>query len=95
MIHFKTPVLSEKLQYSRKLKRYLGWDGRVFGGISTGTEEFLRGILAGTEEFLGDILAGTEQCKNRFFLMCLKNYFDNVLLTHDNTDHGGHVRAIG
>ena len=56
IIHFKTPVLSGKLQYSRELRMYLGRDGRVFLGISAGTEEFLRGISA-----------ETEQCKNGCF----------------------------
>ena len=66
-IHFKTPVLSGKLKYSRKLRRYLGRDGRVFGSISAGMKKFLGSISAVTEEFLGGILAGTEQCKNGRF----------------------------
>ena len=68
-INFKPPVLSGKLQYSRKLKRYLGRDERVLGGILSGTEEFLGGISAGTEEFLGGISTRTEQCKNGRYLL--------------------------
>ena len=51
IIHFKTSVISGNLQYSKKLRRYLGRDGRFFRGFSYGTEEFLGGISAGTEEF--------------------------------------------
>ena len=40
ILYLKKTVLSGKLQFSRKLKRYLGWDGRVSGGISARTEEF-------------------------------------------------------
>ena len=50
IIHFKTSVLSGKLQYSRKLRMYLCREGRVFLIISAGTEEFLGGISAGTEQ---------------------------------------------
>ena len=67
IIHFKTSLLSEKLQYIRKLGRYLSRDGRVFSGISARTEEFLGGITAGTEEFLVDIWVGTKQDKNGRF----------------------------
>ena len=52
LIHFKTPILSGKLQYSRKLKMYLSRDGKVFGGISAGTEEFLEVSRPGRKSFL-------------------------------------------
>ena len=51
IIHLKTSVLTGKLQYSGKLMRYFGGDGRVLRGILAGTKEFLRGISAGTEKF--------------------------------------------
>ena len=51
IIHFKTPVLSGKLEYSRKLRRYFGWDGRVFGGVSAGTEELLEVSRPGRKSF--------------------------------------------
>ena len=63
-------------------RRYLGWDGIVFGGISAGMKEFFLGISA-----------RTEQCKNGCFLLI--TYFNNVLLAHNTRDRGGHGRVIG
>ena len=75
-----------KLQYSKKLRRYLGWDGRVFrrylgrdgrvfGGISTRTEEFLEVSRPGRNSEKTDV-------------------FD-LLIAHNNRDRGGHVGVMG
>ena len=75
----KNPVLSGKLEYIRKLRRYFGRDGTAFGGIS-----------AGTEEFFEVSRLGQNSAKTAVF-----DILKNVLLTHNNRDRGGHVRVIG
>ena len=50
-----TPVLSGKLEYSGKLRRYLGRDKKVFGGISAGTEEFFEVSQPGRNSTKTDI----------------------------------------
>ena len=76
---------------SKDLSRYLGWNGKLFGGISAVTEEFLDvyqpgrkvfgGISGGREEFFR-YLGRDGTVQKRTFLTYLNyylNYFNNVL----------------
>ena len=67
IIHFKTTVLSGKLEYSRKIRRYLGRDGRVFGGISARTEEFLEVSRPGQNSFFEVSRPGRNSAKTDIF----------------------------
>ena len=94
IIYLKNPENPyRKLQYSRKLRRYLGRDGRVFRRYLGRDGRVFGGISAGTKEFFEISRPGRNSAKKDVFY--LLNYFDNIILAYNNRDRGGHVEVIG
>ena len=75
----KTPENPWKLQYSKKPRRYLGRDGRVFRRYLGRDGKYFGGIWAGTEEFFRVSRPGRNSAKTDVFDLLKKrdNYFSS------------------